>query len=463
MSHDPRHPRFLTPLALMLSLTLMLAACPEPEPTATDVPDAETDTLPNNRTYLMGGVAIDYDINAPGRYVITVDKLVLPVPDSGDAGDAGTAGDAAGSDADADTGPEDLTEAIVLPLYHLGIPWDEFSQPQVSSLPGAWVNAIDAAVAELQGLDKPLAIALSPTSIEWDNLAPRASDGGGGTLSLQENWLLSACHDPSQDGNPKQWEEAYVRYVSWMVDRFKPDFVFLARRINRYDERCGKNSPNAYAAIANFATAAHIKLQELSSPPTTVVTVDVEDLYGFTEEGKKPGRCVIETPEECFEQRKGLLDAFTADRVGLESYPAVALPIIKSIPADWLDRVAAYRSDMAPIIAGTGLPAERMESPQGVCIPLLETSESLQLLWLDQVFGVAAAYEMELVVWGTPMDLVSDTLIAPCQCTGDFETCEHLKQLGAKADQVRLTLIEGLFASDGTTREAGRVWLEQLR
>ena len=419
--------------------------CPEPTAPSGDAgADAEVDAGPPARTYLMGGLAQKYVYNASPRWSISLDKLTTPEPPDG----SGAA--------------VDMAEAVVVPAYHLGIPWSEFDAAFASSLPGPWIKEINAAKALVAAVDKPVILALSPTSLEWDNLAPEARDDGFGELEIKENWLQSYCHDPSQDGNPKQWEEAYVRYVEWMVDQFNPQFVVLAHRINRYDERCGDASPNAYAAVANFATAAHNALKSRATSPTTIVTVDVEDLYGYTVAGAKPGRCVIETPQECLELRKGLLDAFTADRLGLESYPGEVLRFIKEIPADWLDRVASIREDMPPLIAGTGIGAERVETSQAVCVPLVESDQQLQLQWLDQVLGAASKYSMELVVWNSPVDQLSAQLIAPCQCSGDFEICEHLNQLGSKANATRLPLIRGLFTDDGTAREAGRVWVEQL-
>jgi|GEM_PF-1598032 len=440
-----RLPRLLA--VCSLSASLALAGCPETE---TPTPDAagdagDTDAGPTGRSYLLGGLAQKYEYNTARRWTISLDKLTAPAP------------------ADGSGEPVDLTEMVVVPLYHLGIPWTEFDSSFASTLPGPWVQAINDVAAAVAGLNKPIAIALSPTSLEWDNLAPEARDNGSGGLQIQENWLQSYCHDPSQDGDPKQWEAAYVRYVEWITDKFDPAYVFVAHRINRYDEVCSGVNPNAYAAIANFATAAHEAIKARSNPPTTVVTVDVEDLYGFTVAGKPPGRCVVESPKECFEQRKNLLDAFTADRLGLESYPGDTLRFTQDIPADWLDVVAAYRSDMPPLIAGTGLGAVRMETnAAAVCLPLLETSQQLQLQWLDQVFGVADKYDMELVVWNSPVDQLSAQLMAPCDCTGDFEICEHLSQLGGNADAVRLQLIEGLFPDEGSPREAGIVWQQAL-
>ncbi len=451
-------------IALRLTLCLSLAAasaCPGPEPQPDATADVETDTLPGGRTFLMGGLAQTYDFTVPRRWVISAERLMVPAPATPDAGVADAAADGGADDA-GDDGPTELTEAVVVPLYHLGIPWDEFDSVSVSSLPGPWVKAINEAKVVAAETGKPIALALSPTSLEWDNLAPRASDNGTGGLQIQENWLLSYCHDPSQDSDPAQWRDAYVRYVQWVTGQFDPQYVFLAHRINRYDERCSEANPGAYAAIAEFVTAAHDKLKASSDAPTTVVTVDVEDLYGYTVDGKKPGRCVTESPQECFEQRKTLLDAFTADRLGLESYPGNVLRFIQSIPTDWLDRVASYRTDMDPLIAGTGLGSERIETSGNVCVPLLESDQALQLSWLDQVFGVATAHSMELVVWSSPLDQLDARIVAPCQCSGDFETCEHLSQLGSKSNQVRLSLIDGLYTFDGEQREAGRVWVEQL-
>ena len=435
--------------------------------------DAQSD---GGRSYLLAGRAERYDLTNARRWAISVAGLTQPAV----AGEAD-----AGGAADADAGPgawddtldggaqgagqpeEPVVEAVVVPLYRLGVPWEAFAQGGGANLPGPWVLAVQEAQTEAESLGLPVALSLSPANETWDHLAPLATDDGTGTLRLEDNWLHDYCYDPSADPQPDKWRDAYVRYAEWATKRFSPRWVFLAHRVNLYDARCAATRPNAYAAVAAFATAAHQRIHEALDPaPITVVTVDVEDLYGYP---SQPGRCVGTEGAECLGERGALLQTLEADRLGLESYPEAALPRLGEIPPGWLEGVMAARPDLPPLVAGTGLPAVRMERRKSqVCIPLLESSAELQRGWLDQVLAAAAAHEMDLVVWTYPESLLDESLVAPCDCPGgDAEAdavCAHLAQLGARADELRPRLIEGLWrgrqglASGGAERPAAAIW-----
>ncbi len=420
------------------------------------------------RSYLLGGRAERYAIDGSQRWTISVEGLTQPVTSAAPAPDGADAGPGRGSTDGAEgAADEPVVEAVVVPLYRLGVPWKAFANGGGANLPGPWVLAVQRAQDEAESLGLPIALSLSPTNETWDHLAPLATDDGTGTLRLEDNWLHDYCYDPSADPQPEKWRDAYVRYVEWAVKRFSPRWVFLAHRVNLYDARCAATRPGAYGAVAGFATAAHERLHEALDPaPVTVVTVDVEDLYGFP---SQPGRCVGTEGPECLGERGALLQAFQADRLGLESYPEAALPRLGEIPADWLEGVVAARADLPPIVAGTGLPAVSMERRKSqVCIPLLESDAELQRTWLDQVLAAAGAHGMGLVVWTYPESLLDEALVAPCDCPGgDAEAdavCAHLAQLGARADSLRPRFIEGLWrgagglAAGGVERSAAAVW-----
>ena len=431
----------------------VLTACPEgPKPTDI-VADVTTDT--GGRTALLGGLAMTYRVEGADRWVLSTEPLFRPPPPAPDA-----AGDATSSE-DADAGPVAeptlMVEAVVLPAYLYGVPWTEFAAEETpQQLPGAWVSALHEARDTIAALGKPVVLALSPLSLEWDNLAPLASDDGSGGLKLEENWLQDYCHDPAKSANPTKWRVAYGRYAKWMTELVKPAMVIVGSRLNLYEANCGE----AYEAIVGFATEAHEVVKGLSDAPTTIVSVDVEDLYGYP---RIPGRCPSTPAKECFATRQALLANLKADRLGLESYPARALTSkLAEIPDDWLVTVAEARSDLPPVIAGTGLPAVRLETVSGTCVPLLESSDTLQVAWLDQVLATATTYKMDLAVWNSPVNRANAARVSACLCSGDATLCGHLAQLGAKSDSVRLRLVEGLFAQDGSAYQAGLLWTQVL-
>jgi hypothetical protein len=115
------------------------------------------------------------------------------------------------------------------------------------------------------------------------------------------------------------------------------------------------------------------------------------------------------------------------------------------------------------VITGAGLPSTRLEKAAGVCIPLVETDETLQRSFLDQLLDDAADRDMELVVWTSSRDFYLAESVGACSCSGDKTLCDHLDQLGELADTIRPQLVQGLFDVEGTEREAGILWRDVLQ
>ncbi len=412
-----------------------MAGCPddgggEADAGSDAVADTSADAAPTGRPYLLGGRAETYDPTARRQWTPSFDVI------GGDLGD--------------------LLEVVVVPLDLYGIPWSSFTGPdnRPTQLPGPWLSAVNALQAEAAATGKPIVLSLSPLAATWDTLAPDAREQSG-ILVLNDAWR-PYCYDPSADADPAKWRDVYGGYAVWVVDKFDPDWVILGSRVNRYEERCGAS---AYEAVVGFATEAHRRLAELADPPTTIVSVDIDDLYGYP---AKPGRCVAIAPEACLAQRQDLLDVISADVLGLESYPAEALADLGVMPADWFSRVADLRGDRAAAIVGTALPALEMASSEGFCLPLLGSSEALQAEWLDQAIDAAEDARMPLMIWRSLRDLAAADVVASCPCAGDAALCQHFDQLGAKADEVRLQLAAGLVGADGAERQAVSLWRQAM-
>ncbi|MCC6624460.1 MAG: hypothetical protein IT385_24640 [Deltaproteobacteria bacterium] len=416
-----------------LALAATLVGCPDDEGGG----DADAaDALPGGRSFVLAARAEGYDPSAREPWVATLDALTL-------TGDATT---------------ERPVEALVVPLDLVGIPWDAFIGPDnaPTSLPAPWLAAVDAQVALAQAAGLPIVLALSPISPDFDTLAPLAKDGAG-ALVLDDAWEIY-CYDPSKDSNPARYRDRFAGFAVWAVGRFQPTTVVLGQRVNRYEATCGRS---AYDAILAYVEEAARRVRALASAPAVAVSVDVEDLYGYPD---KPGRCQTGTPQDCLASRQALVVGAAAaigdDGVlGLESYPARALADLDELPADWLKRVA----DLVPAgqpsaVLGAGLPVIRLETPSGVCTPLLEASEGDQRAFLDQVLAVADLKEMTHVVWRGLLDLAPAAVVGSCPCAGDATLCQHLSGLGASRDERRLELVRGLWTHDGTPRQAVTLW-----
>ncbi len=432
---------------LLAVATLVSPGCSDDGGTGGDPADVidDVDATEPERSYLVAGRAEGYDIEKSSPRVFSIDAL----------------------------GDLERVEALVVPLDLLGVPWSEFLGPNNApgELPSVWFKAVQDMRDAAQETGRPLILALSPLNGTFDNLAAEAIEEAG-ALVLKPNWTPGSqnyCFNPSKQSDPLKYRDAYAGYARWMVQQFTPPgpaFVIVGQRINLYEENCNFEA-GAYESVASFTWAAHARIKELDDAPTTIVSVDVEDLYGFP---KQPGRCQTGTPQDCFEERKVLLEALSGadgeappDRLGLESYPAVALPEVGTLPSDWLSRVIDARSDMAPVIAGTAVPATDIRTELGVCQDLLLASDVEQRSWLDSVLALAGTEEMELVVWHPLRDLLSADVLGSCPCSGDPALCQHLGFLTSElANAVRLSASAGLWAADDSERLAGTLWSELL-
>lgn len=413
-----------------LLLACAMAACPggdeSSDASAADASGDAPDAPGGGRDYFVGARLEGYDISAARRRVMSVEA----------------AGDPANY------------EVVVVPVDRLGLPWDAFVGPNntPSELPGAWVAAVDAMKAAALATGKPMVLSLSPLAPDFDTLAPAARDESG-LLVLNSQWT-ARCYDPSKDPEPHRYRDRYAGYVAWIVQRFDPRWVILAQRINRY-ETCGRS---AYDAVADYAGEARRRLAALPAgtiTAETIVTVDVEDLYGFPKPG---GPCGAKSPQDCFAERSALLAEVDADILGLDSYPAIAVPTVGTLPQDWLDRVASARADLPSVVTGTSLPAVDLFTRKGTCQPILVSGPELQRAWLDQVLSTTASHGMAFVVWHPLQDLLDAASASVCPCPSAEPVCGHLEQLNAGADDVRRLVTGGLFEHDGTARIGGTLW-----
>jgi len=425
-------------IALALFAAL-LAACPDDSPSTTgDTIDA--DTLPGNRTFLLAARAESYDPTQARPFIASLASVTLS-PLAVDPISPPTA--------------DRPLEALVLPVELIGIPWSSFSGPdnRPTSLPSAWLAQIEAleALADEAGL--PLILAVSPLAPDHNTLAPLASEQSG-ALVLNPTWKPS-CYDPSTDSNPTLHRDQFAGFVVWLAERFQPAAIVLAQRVNLYEANCGAS---AFRAIVGFVSHAQTRLATLAARPTTVVSFDVEDLYGFP---SRPGRCVSGSAKDCLATRASLMDDLTVDRLGLDSSPWRAFGDLADVPRDWLAAVADAQA-LPALVASTGAPAIRIDAARGACSPFIEADELAQRAWLDQAIGFSTAQDAPFLVWRTLVDQLPTALLASCPCTGDIALCTHLDGLGNRRDDRRAALGSGLTSSDGTPRQTLTLWRSLL-
>jgi hypothetical protein len=436
-----------------LGASTVLVACPAggdddaDTVDTSDVQGGDAVSEPPPRAYRLGGWAESVTLSA-GTLASPERMSAAPLGDPGDV------------------------ESVVIPLDLLGVPWDAFNgvNNQPTELPAEWLEQVgeaEALVAELRGaLDRVEAsgtgeprtleviLALSPITRDGSALAPGTMELAGKAPQWEN------CFDPSAQSDPNRYGARYAGYVTYLVNRFEPDAVILGRTMNRYEVACGELK---YMAMLEVIHAAHDRLAERDEPPTTIVEVDVEDLYGYP---KLPGRCVAMSPDECFEIRRGLLEGLRVDALGLHSMPAVALGDLETWSPDWLERVANASPTPEVVVTATSLPATTLSEQGpggGPCIGVVGSDESIQRAWLTTVMLTAEALAMPWVAWHPVRDLAPEAVIASCPCSGDEDICFYLDHvIDERATATRRSVSSGLWTHDGQARLSGQQWSSEV-
>ena len=366
---------------------------------------------------------------------------------------------------------------ILAPLDHLGIPWDAFGGPSdaPNAPPAPWLDAIDAAISRLQADGRPFALVVSPLAPDFGTLAAEAREANG--RLIVDPSAFRPCFDPATETRPDDLRDRFARYVAWLANRARPAHLVVGHRLNLLEAQCGDGPWRSALAFVGAAIARVRALADSEQPPgvppfvvpTLTVGVDVEDLHGLP---RRPGRCAGVALADCLAIRAPALgtawsEALTGpsapDLVGLESYPAAVLidaptaPIPASYLSGAVTAVAGWAS--AAAVLGTALPAVPLATRVGnPCVTFLPSDAEQQIRWLDLAIAASKAASMPFFAWRHHADAGPTATLASCPCSGDTDFCDHLGDLGPRADATRTALIEGLVDSAGAERPAFARW-----
>nr|HEX4312987.1 hypothetical protein [Kofleriaceae bacterium] len=398
----------------------------------------------------------------------------------GDAGSGGSAGDAALVDAaparpllasggvqvlvtgpaiglqitPADLGSDDDVLEIHQEFY--GVPWDQFLAHQAP--PAAWVAIMDGIAANARATGKPVFLSVSMLNGGRDTLAAKTAVDGSGNVSATDDWAAH-CYDFGSASDAAAIQQAYLDYVSWMIDEFGPQWLNFAIEVNLFDEPCHAQFP-ALVTAAN-ATYAAIKAKQASI--VAFPSFQIDHLYGVAD-----GSCAGSDQAACFDANYADISTMTRDRFAMSSY-AINLGgmTVASLPADWFSRGAA-RAGEREIIAETGTNSTPVviDDPNAGCEQLISGDEPTAAAYLSRVLGDAYAQHIEVVNWWSDRDLVVQQVMTDCPCTFDQTWCavvaafrgtdpatEDFGELALKAFGTM-----GLRAYDGTPKSLLATW-----
>lgn len=288
-----------------------------------------------------------------------------------------------------------------------GLPWDEFKNNSTPNQP--WYNKMQDIKERVNQLGTGIYLSLTPLSGMRDSLGSKAVDESG-TLKIQQAWY-AGCYD--FDADPENIREAYLNYVTWMVDFFQPDYLTHGIEINLYLKAC----PDTYDSLVRLLNEVYDreKARQPSLPIFPSFTAAAMWGYGGNGDCSVGERtCLIENISRQSELKR--------DRWGISAYPVFQQwewnrTSEQKMPTDYFSAFQELTGEHV-VFAETGrgsynviVPYPELTDP---CLTLFTSSNQDQQDYINTVMENANAFNSDLVVWWSLRDFLFHDLLTSC-------------------------------------------------
>ena len=297
-----------------------------------------------------------------------------------------------------------------------GIPWDAFEAG--TAPPAEWSARMDAIAATTKAAGKPVFLSLTMLNGGRDHLAARTTIDNG-DVKTEDDWS-ARCYDFRTATDAQTVEQAYLRYVAFMIDEFSPHWLNVAVEVNLFFEKC----PAAATGLVDVSNAAYDAAKAKSASLVVFPSLQIDHLYGYSKDSCPD----TAQRESCFDQAYAQIAPLKRDRFAMSTYPMLnSFTTAADVPTDWFTRGAA-RGGERPLVAETGWNSSPMvvHPRASACETLFQSSESEEAAYLGRVLDAAQAGNIELVNWWSDRDLLDARLMTDCPCTFDSTWCAVL-------------------------------------
>lgn len=287
-----------------------------------------------------------------------------------------------------------------------GIPWDEFKPNGIRN--NAWHQKMEYLKQHLQSLNVKIYLSVTPLSGLRTTIAARALDVNG-ELKTEHEWF-SGCYHFENSPQAEEIRTAYLNYVSWMVDFFKPIFLTHGIEINMYQNNCPEN----YSSLISLLNQVYDR--EKARNPELIIfpTFTVQDLWDYGERGE----CEV-GDRSCLIQNLDDQKAVKRDRFGISAYPAFLQWEWEKIPDDYFTAFSELTNETI-VFGETGkgsynvvIPYPELDDP---CITVLNSSDQDQIDYMTLIFETAQNQNSDLVVWWSLRDFLGEEILTSCPC-----------------------------------------------
>lgn len=276
--------------------------------------------------------------------------------------------------------PTDV-EVVAVHQEYYGVPWDAFAGG--AAPPSVWAGRRSRISSSARAAGKQVFLSVSPLDGNRSSLAPRVRVVSG-TEVVESGWA-PRCWDARTAADGEVWQDAYVRYVEWMVDLFQPEFLNVGIELNLWDINC----PSAWDGMVDVVNAAYDAAKSRRPGIPVFPSIQIDALYGLA-----PGSCPPGTDAgTCYETGYAHLSRVKRDRFAISTYPYLgAVPSLDVLPADWFTR-APRRGGERSLIAEAGWLSTPVvaQASSGACFTALTSDETFAAAYLDRLLTDAQA------------------------------------------------------------------------
>lgn len=321
------------------------------------------------------------------------------------------------------------TPRLTVWAEHYGVPWDAFAAAPSPPPSWAWTQTMRTIATGARATGKPLDLQLL---LARDKPADHATATG--------LVAMPACMDLGA------YRVAYGRYVTWMVQLFRPATVNVSVEISRYATVCGTGS--GWASVVAVANEGYTRAKQARPWALVYASVQAEDLYGHALTGFDDGLYAA-------------LSGIQRDRFGLSLYPQVLVDDDPArLPDDYLSRARDRHPTEKPVVvAETGwLSAPLVLGTPDACWTALTGSVATQAQYRAWLSARAAADGVSVVTWWSSRDLIPTAVMTGCvptSCPPGDAWCASVNAFRAVFGQPAGDLIFKAFGAMGLSGYAG--------
>jgi len=314
-----------------------------------------------------------------------------------------------------------------------GVPWDEFRPSGKRN--NTWHNMMKSIKTDINNLEVGVYLSITPINGTRNSIAARALQING-QLVVDDDWY-SECYNFNTGLDAQAIKTAYLNYVRWMVDFFKPKYLTHGIEINMYKKSC----PDCYKSLISLLNKVYE--QEKSRNPQLVIfpTFTASDLWSYGEQGEcsiGDRRCLIDNLDA---QKK-----IKRDRFGISAYPLFLQWEWKNIQEDYFSAIAEETGEKI-VFGETGQGSNNVTVPfpeyTDPCFTLFHSSDEEQIEYMKFLFNNAQYHQSDLVVWWSLRDYLFEQILTNCPCNAPGLWCVAYEYFGTQTNLLSAWLMWG--------------------